>query len=372
MFETESLPLSSRENIAVVLMNLGGPADQAGVRPFLFSLFSDPRIIGLPGVFRWMLAGLIAARRAPEARAIYARMGGGSPLLANTRAQAQALEKALNQAETERESAQNFRVHLAMRHAPPFTREAVQAILDSGAERVVLLPLYPQFSTTTTLSALDAWEAEARPLDLPVHALCCYPALNGLATVWADAIVQTMKPWSSGDRKRAMLLFSAHGLPVRIVRKGDPYPEHVLQTREAVMHRVCAQLPDVDPDQAITGYQSRVGPVEWLGPSTPELIARAGAEHRPVVLVPVSFVSEHSETLVELDEEYRHLASESGVPLWHRIPTPSVHPAWIQGLVLAVRHVLALPPGIRPLVPGTCLASCRTCPCRARLLQDIS
>ncbi len=310
--------------IAVVLFNLGGPDSLASVRPFLVNLFSDPAIIALPQPLRWLVAQLIAWRRAPVARRIYERLGGGSPLLANTEAQARALEAALGE---------GYRVFVAMRYWHPFARETAAAVKAWAPERVVLLPLYPQFSTTTTASSLAEWQraAAAAGLRLPTGALCCYPTEPGFIAGLVAEIEKVLRLWPPSEKKR--ILFSAHGLPEKIVKAGDPYQWQVEQTVAAI--RGALARPELD---SVVCYQSRVGPLAWLGPSTEAEIRRAGAEGVGLLVVPVAFVSEHSETLVELDIEYRHLASAVGVPTYIRVPTVGTAPSFIAGLAALVRQ----------------------------------
>jgi protoporphyrin/coproporphyrin ferrochelatase len=291
---------------AVVLMNLGGPDSPRAVRPFLFNLFSDRAIIDLPAPLRLPLAWAIAALRDRTAQQIYAHLGGFSPLLANTQAQAMALEAALRD---------EYRCFVAMRYWHPLTAAAVAAVKAWGPDEVVLLPLYPQFSTTTTASSLNAWQHEAarQGLDVATRTIRSYPTAAGFIAALADAIGGLLDV-DNGAPPR--LLLSAHGLPLKIVERGDPYPREVEQTAEAVV----AALGRQGLDWRVC-YQSRVGPLAWLGPSVDAELRRAGRDRIGVVVAPVSFVSEHSETLVELDRDYRRLAVECGVPFYRRAPT---------------------------------------------------
>ena len=310
--------------LAVVLFNLGGPDGQEDVRPFLRNLFADPAIIGLPGPARLALAELISRTRTRLARTNYAALGGGSPLLAGTRAQAEALERALA---TEGEVVRAF---IAMRYWRPTSQEAALEVEDFNPTHVVLAPLYPQFSTTTTASSFAAWRAA---YDGPgeIHGLCCWPDNAGLAEAHAQAIRET---WESAGRPKVRLLFSAHGIPLRTAAKGDPYAWQVEATCRAVAERLGEGW-----DWRIC-YQSRVGPMKWLGPSTPEAIAAAAAEGLGVLVDPVSFVSEHIETLIELDRDYANLARAAGAPCYLRAPAAGVRPAFIDGLARAVRSAL--------------------------------
>ena len=315
---------------AVVLFNLGGPHNPEAVRPFLFNLFNDPAIIGALAPLRWLLANLISWRRAPVAREIYAQLGGRSPLLLNTRAQAAALEAALV-------GFGEYRVFVAMRYWHPMSAEAAAEVAVYGPERIVLLPLYPQYSTTTTGSSLTAWEkaAKALRLEAPTTTLCCYPTAAGFVEEIAARLGTALNDFA-GERPR--VLFSAHGLPKKIVARGDPYQWQVEQTAEAVvaaLGRSGSGGPALDWRVC---YQSRVGPLEWIGPGTDAEIERAGAERVPLVLVPIAFVSEHSETLVELDVDYRKLAEGCGVPAYVRVATVDTGRDFIAGLAALVRE----------------------------------
>jgi ferrochelatase len=314
--------------IAVVLMNLGGPDRLEAVQPFLFNLFSDPAILRLPAPFRMPLAHIISRRRAPIAREIYRRLGGGSPLVANTEAQARALEAALGQ---------SYRCFVAMRYWHPTSEETAAEVARWRADQIVCLPLYPQFSTTTTASSLAAWRAATahRGLDRPLRFVCCYPSDPGFVEALAG-LIRPVLDLAAGHKRPPRLLLTAHGLPKRIVLSGDPYQNQVEATAAAVI----AALNRPGLDWTIC-YQSRVGPLEWIGPSTEGEIRRAGTDGLPVVVAPISFVSEHSETLVELDLDYRDLAIVSGVPAYNRVPTVGTEPGFIQSLAVLVRRACA-------------------------------
>ena len=340
--------------IAVVAFNLGGPASGDDVRPFLFNLFNDRAIIGLPQPLRFFLAKLIARRRAPVARAIYAKLGGGSPILENTMAQAAALEAALKDGSPGNE----VRVFPCMRYWHPRAGEVAAAVLAFAPDRVVLLPLYPQFSTTTTASSLAEWHRAAgrRGLTARTTTVCCYPVEEGFVAALARL---ARGPWREAlAQGPARLLMSAHGLPKRIVARGDPYPDQIEETARAVARRLALG----DGEWRVC-YQSRVGPLEWIGPATDEELRRAGRDKVAVVVLPLAFVSEHSETLVELDIEYRHVATAAGVPGYWRVPAVGTTPEFIAGLAGLVRRALEDP---RPVVshpgPRRCLADAGCCP----------
>jgi len=307
---------------AVVLFNLGGPDALEAVEPFLFNLFNDPAIIRLPGFFRTLLAKFISRRRAPVAQEIYGRIGGSSPLLPQTKAQAKALREFLRSAATEDE----YEIFISMRYWHPFADETVTNVKAFDPDEIILLPLYPQFSSTTTASSFESWDKAAakQGLKAPAASFCCYPDENGLAKAYAELL----KPHIAALRgKKTRILFSAHGLPQKIVDAGDPYQWQIEKTADAIV----ATLEEPPEDWKVC-YQSRVGPMKWLQPSTEDEIRSAGAEGLNLIILPIAFVSEHSETLVELDIEYAALASDAGVPDYRRVPTVGVNPAFIEGL----------------------------------------
>ncbi len=318
-----------RRRIAVILFNLGGPDRPESVRPFLFNLFNDKSIIRIPNPFRMVLASLISRKRAPEASRIYQELGGGSPLLPNTVAQAEALQARLGELG-------EVKVIIAMRYWHPMSAEAVDRAQAFDPDEVVLLPLYPQFSTTTTGSSLRVWREAASALgfERPTRAICCYPVEQGFVAGNAQAIAEEYR--KAGAHGTPRVLFSSHGLPESIVRDGDPYQWQCEQTAGAIVDAL-----QIDGLDWVNCYQSRVGPMKWIGPSTDDEIKRAGGDGVPVVVVPIAFVSEHSETLVELDIEYRKLADEEDVPYYGRVPTVGVDGDFIDGLARLVRFALA-------------------------------
>lgn len=336
--------------LAVVLFNLGGPDGPRAVRPFLFNLFRDPAIIGLPQPFRSLLARLISSRREKSAQANYALMGGGSPLLPETRKQAAALEAML----ADRMRGDEVRTFIAMRYWNPLTEQTAAEVAAFGPDEIVLLPLYPQFSTTTTESSLKAWK-EAYPGSGVSRAVCCYPAAAGWVEAQAEAIGARLD--EAGDRP-VRVLFSAHGIPEKLVSgKGDPYQEQVETTVAAVVSVLESRRGPID--HALC-YQSRVGPMKWLGPSTPEAIETAGRDGVGVVITPIAFVSEHIETLVELDIEYGELAHEKGISPYLRAAAVGVDDVFIAELASATVGALART-GVAPHGPG-CRADWKACP----------
>lgn len=311
---------------AVVLFNLGGPDSLEAVQPFLFNLFNDKAIIGLPQPFRFLLAKLISGKRAPESAKLYALMGGKSPLLEISGQQAEALQAELGK---------EYRCFVCMRYWQPQTREVVESVKAYAPEKIILLPFYPQFSTTTTGSSVKLWHEEAKKhgLNVPTELVGCYPTHPDFIRAHVEAIRQQYDTLQNQMAARPRALFSAHGLPEKVVAAGDPYQYQVEQTVAAVVEQL--GIPDLD---YVTCYQSRVGPLQWIGPATDAEIRRAGEEGKAVLVVPIAFVSEHIETLVELDVEYRHLAEGSGVPYYARVPALNVSPAYIASLASLCRE----------------------------------
>ncbi len=301
---------------AVFLMNLGGPRTLAEVEPYLYQLFSDPLLISAPfGPFRPLVAKLISKLRAPTSAEKYALIGGGSPLVPGTEAQARALEAALGP---------GFSCHLAMRCGHPSTGEGVREALARGADRAVALPLYPQWANATTLSSL----VELRrlwPSELPLAEICTWHDHPGYLDASANALRQALAEVPVALRDKLLVVFSAHGLPISMVKKGDPYPTYV-----EISSRETARRAGV-PSWQIT-YQSKVGPAAWLGPDTVQFL-EANAKGRAVVTVPIAFVSEHLETLYDLDILARAAAEKAGAAIYRRVPALGTRPDFIAALV---------------------------------------
>jgi ferrochelatase len=310
----------------VLLFNLGGPETLADVRPFLFNLFSDPDIIRIRnGVARRTLAWLIATLRQNTSRNLYRQIGGGSPLRRITEAQARALE--------ERLAAQNCpaRVYVGMRCWKPTIDEAVSRIAADGVRHLVLLPLFPQFSVTTTGSCFHYFRTLASQA-LPSDRVGCtfveswYEEPLYLDAM-ADLILETGGRFSTGNPAEIQLLFSAHSIPARYVDEGDPYLAQTQKTVELINQKLAGRHPST------LAFQSKVGPVKWLGPATPAVLTEFGKRGvRRVLPVPISFVSDHIETLQEIDILYRDLAARVGIEEFHRAPSLNTHPKFIDAL----------------------------------------
>jgi ferrochelatase len=322
--------------VAIVLFNLGGPDSPEAIKPFLLNLFSDPAILRVPFFVRPFLARTIANARLAPASANYALLGGKSPLLGLTQEQGEALQAALPEMEA--------KCFIAMRYWHPFSLEAAGAVKAWGPDEILLLPLYPQFSTTTTGSSLLAWRQSAAQvgLDADTTTLCCYPIDPDFVAA-TTALAKTAYDSARGALDPAVplrVLFSAHGLPEVIVQRGDPYQWQIEQTVAAVVAAWGETL-----DYTIC-YQSRATPQQWIQPSTDAEVERAARDKTAVLVVPIAFVSEHTETLVELDVEYRDLAVKHGVPGYFRVPTQNADPGFIAALAGIVRRGLGRGPGL--------------------------
>ena len=304
---------------AVILFNLGGPDKLESVEPFLFNLFNDPAIISIPTIFRYPLAKFISKRRAPIAKNIYKEIGNKSPILELTQEQGQKLEKNLLEKG-------DYRCFVVMRCWHPRAVDVIKKVREYNPEEIILLPLYPQFSASTSGSSITEWKhlCEKERYKIKTKIVCCYPTEKNFIESHANLIKKTIKNLENNNFK---LLFSAHGLPENKIKKGDPYQWQVEQTVERIMRK----LRDDNLDHIIS-YQSRVGPLKWIGPSTDEMIIKYSKENKGIVIVPVAFVSEHSETLVELDIEYKKLAEKNGCSFYKRVPALGVEENFIKGL----------------------------------------
>ena len=345
-----------RRRVAVVLFNLGGPDKPESIKPFLLNLFRDPAILRVPFFIRPLLAQIIAMARVKPATENYAILGGKSPLLELTQEQAQALEAALSSAEVE------AKCFIAMRYWHPFSLQTATEVRDWGADEVFLLPLYPHFSTTTTGSSLTAWrEAAARVgLARPVTTLCCWFRDSGFVAATAAIVRRSLLAAEADSKSPIRVLFSAHGLPQTIVKKGDPYQFQIESTVQAVVDELAISGLDWQ-----VCYQSRATPQKWLDPSTEEAIEHAARDKVAVLVVPIAFVSEHSETLVELDVEYRELAEKMGVPGYYRTPAQNSDPGFITALAKAVGAARARGVGTCSFEGGrACPVKHKDCPMR--------
>ncbi|KAK9683862.1 hypothetical protein RND81_10G170000 [Saponaria officinalis] len=331
---------TEEEKIGVLLLNLGGPDTLDDVQPFLYNLFADPDIIRLPRLFQFLqrpLAKLISTLRAPKSKEGYASIGGGSPLRKITDEQANALKLALEAKN------KNVSVYVGMRYWYPFTEEAVDQIKRDKITKLVVLPLYPQYSISTTGSSLrilqNMFREDAYLSSLPVAIIRSWYQREGYVRSMADLIEKELQSFSEPDE--VMIFFSAHGVPVSYVENaGDPYKDQMEDCIFLIMRELKAR--GINNDHTLA-YQSRVGPVQWLKPYTDEVLVELGKKGvKNLLAVPVSFVSEHIETLEEIDMEYRELALESGIENWGRVPALNCNATFIDDLADAVTEALPL------------------------------
>ncbi len=309
----------------VVLLQLGGPDSLDAVEPFLYNLFRDPDIINFPlsFLFRKRLAKIIAQKRSPKIREHYHHMGGKSPILELTEAQAKALEEKLK-------DTIDVKIVIAMRYWKPFTDEAIQELKKEGITDIILLPLYPQYSVSTTGSSINEWNRAVKRENVShwnVKMVNEYSNHPDFIASFVDRINEALDRSPAEKRDSVHLLFSAHGTPVKLVRKGDPYKYQIEDTVKEIMrngkfvqdHTLC--------------FQSRVGPEKWLEPFTDDTVERLGKEGiKNMLIIPVAFVSEHIETLFELDVEVREIAEEHGVEQFEVMPALNDHPKYIDAL----------------------------------------
>ena len=305
---------------AVILFNLGGPDKLENVEPFLFNLFNDPAILNLPTFLRYPLAKLIANRRAPTAKKIYQELGGSSPILKLTEEQASALESKLN----EDDNGSKYKCFIVMRCWHPRAENVVKEVIDYGPDEIILMPLYPQYSAATSGSSINEWQniCKKNNFEVKTCTLCCYPTDNNFIQAHKDEILKKIK-----NLDNFKLIFSAHGLPEKNIKKGDPYQWQVEQSVDKIVKSL--NIKNLD---WILSYQSRVGPLKWIGPSTEDIIVENSKLGKQIVLVPIAFVSEHSETLVELDIEYKELADKNGCKNYIRVPALGKNENYIKAM----------------------------------------
>ncbi len=322
--------------VGVLLLNLGGPDKLEDVGPFLYNLFSDPEIIRLP--FRWLqkpLAWFIATRRTRTSQENYKQIGGGSPLRRITEAQGEALKEQLGYL------GQEANIYVGMRYWHPYTEEAIAQLTQDNIEHLVILPLYPQFSISTSGSSFrlleKLWQEDPnlQPIDYTV--IPSWYKQPGYLQAMAQLIAQELEQFSNPDEVH--IFFSAHGVPKSYVEEaGDPYQQEIEECTALIMQTLNR------PNAHTLAYQSRVGPVEWLQPYTEDALKELGAQGvKDLVVVPISFVSEHIETLQEIDIEYREVAEESGIHNFRRVPAPNTHPVFINALAELVIDALRNP-----------------------------
>ena len=305
---------------AIILFNLGGPDKLENVEPFLFNLFYDPAILNIPSFIRYPLAKFIAKRRAPIAKNIYKELGGSSPILKLTKEQAVALELNLNKSD----NLSKYKCFVVMRCWHPRAENVVKEVIDYNPDEVILMPLYPQYSAATSGSSIKEWKDICLKNDFKkkTNTICCYPTDKNFIQAHKDEIIKVIE-----NLVNFKLIFSAHGLPEKNIKKGDPYQWQVEQSVNQIVKSL--NIKDLD---WILSYQSRVGPLKWIGPSTEDIIVENSKLGKHIVLVPIAFVSEHSETLVELDIEYKELAKKNGCKNYSRVPALGINKNYIKSM----------------------------------------
>ena len=321
----------------VLLLNLGGPDTIEDVRPFLYNLFSDPEIIRLPvKALQKPLAWLISTLRAKKSQENYLEIGGGSPLRKITEEQAQALQTKLT------ELGQDAKVYIGMRYWNPFTEEAIAEIKNDSIEKLVILPLYPQFSISTSGSSFrvieEMWSQDPDLQKIKYTLVPSWYNNKGYLGSMADLIAKELDKFENPDG--VQVFFSAHGVPVSYVEEaGDPYQKEIRECTRLIMQTLGR------PNEYTLAYQSRVGPVEWLQPYTEDALEKLGEKGvKDLAVVPISFVSEHIETLQEIDIEYREIAEEAGISNFQRVPALNTHPGFIAALAHLTVDALQSPP----------------------------
>jgi ferrochelatase len=318
----------------IVMLNLGGPATLDDVGPFLLELFADREIIQLP--FQRWLGPFIARRRTPKVRGLYAAIGGGSPILRYTEAQGRGMVARLDRLSPETAP---HRFYIAFRYTRPGSDDALRMMQADGVERAVAFTQYPQFSCSTTGSSLnELWRAASRTGlrdAFEWSILDRWPVHPGFIEAMTETVRDGLGQFAPADREKTLILFSAHSLPLDVIDRGDSYPQEVGASVQRVVERLGASNP------YILAYQSDVGPVRWLGPSTAQVLRRLGARgQKHVLVVPIAFTSDHIETLSELDREYGEVAHEAGITHYRRAPALNDRPRFLDALAEMVRDHL--------------------------------
>ncbi|WP_342267400.1 ferrochelatase [Candidatus Tisiphia endosymbiont of Empis tessellata] len=352
----------SQKKIAIVLFNLGGPNSLNSVKRFLFNLFYDKAIINLPNPLRFILAKIISITRNKKSQKIYSLVGNNSPILQETESQKAAITEKLKQTLNE-----DFKIFIAMRYSYPNSEEAVRKINEYNPSEIILLPLYPHFSSTTTGSSIKDFISSLyknkSEYSQYIKTICCYPIDDEFIEAHLSLIKQSFKKLK--NKKNFRILFSAHGLPVKIIKAGDPYQWQIEKTVENLVSKLSID----NLDYKIT-YQSRVGPVEWLKPNTEDEIEIAGKEDKSLIIVPIAFVSEHVETLVELDIEYRKIAGKYKIE-YIRTPALGTNKLFINSITKMVSNLVNYSFDTKKLICSSinkriCPYNFTMCPCNLK------
>eukprot|EP00522_Entomoneis_paludosa_P012934 CAMPEP_0172446146 /NCGR_PEP_ID=MMETSP1065-20121228/5810_1 /TAXON_ID=265537 /ORGANISM="Amphiprora paludosa, Strain CCMP125" /LENGTH=485 /DNA_ID=CAMNT_0013197193 /DNA_START=78 /DNA_END=1535 /DNA_ORIENTATION=+ len=347
-----SITASENPRVGVLMLNLGGPETSDDVEGFLYNLFADPDIIQLPGPLsplQPLIAWFISKRRAPKSREAYESIGGGSPILKYSNEQARLIAESIQQ-----KYGLQVKTYIGMRYWYPFTEEALDQIQKDNIEALVILPLYPQFSISTSGSSLRVLQEDFSKhsakyknmvhtvvpswYDRPGYVQAMVDLLTEELDSFTEEELEEQRQVGDGTMKPRHVLFSAHGVPKSYIEAGDPYQTQM----EECVQKISEKLPD---DVGVhLSYQSRVGPIEWLRPYTDDVLPGLGEQGvRNLVVVPISFVSEHIETLEEIDIEYRELAEESGITNWRRCPALNTYSGFVDDMAELVMEALAEP-----------------------------
>jgi protoporphyrin/coproporphyrin ferrochelatase len=357
-------PAGSAPRTGIVMLNLGGPATLDDVQPFLLELFADREIIQLP--FQRWLGPFIARRRTPKVRGLYAGIGGGSPILRFTEAQGRGMVARLDRLSPE---SAPHKFYVAFRYTRPSSDDALRQMHSDGIERAVAFTQYPQFSCSTTGSSLnELWRAAGRTGLRDAFEWTIvdrWPVHPGFIAAMTETVRDGLAEFEPADREKVLILFSAHSLPLDVIDRGDSYPQEV----GASVQRVVESLGVSNP--YLLAYQSDVGPVRWLGPSTEQVIRRLGARgQKHVLVVPIAFTSDHIETLSELDREYGEVAHQVGITHYKRAPALNDRPRFLDALAEIVRDHLQSGMRHSTQYPMRC-AGCTNPQCR-NILNPVS
>ncbi|WP_341756896.1 MULTISPECIES: ferrochelatase [unclassified Candidatus Tisiphia] len=362
MLENLDIKISQKKNIAIVLFNLGGPDSLSSVKRFLFNLFYDRAIINLPNPLRFIISKIISIARNKKSQKIYSLIGDKSPILQETESQRFAITEKLKSTIND-----NFKIFIAMRHFYPNSKEAIKRINEYNPSEIILLPLYPHFSSTTTGSSikdfLSSFQNTYSNSNIPIKTICCYPIDDQFINAHLSLIKESLEKLKNKNIFR--ILFSAHGLPTKIIKAGDPYQWQVERTVE----KLVSNLNIDNLDYKVT-YQSRVGPVEWLKPNTEGEIEVAGKENKSLIVVPIAFVSEHVETLVELDIEYRKIADKYKIE-YIRTPALGINKLFINSLTKMISNLVDYGEETKNLICSSinkkiCPDNFTMCPCNLK------
>jgi protoporphyrin/coproporphyrin ferrochelatase len=339
--------------IAVVLLNLGGPDKIENVRPFLYNLFSDKWIIRAPFIIRKLIAYIISTKRYKEASENYEIMGGKSPLLDETKKQKNSLKQSLLK------KGINAKIFISMRYWHPLSSEVIKELEEYNPDEIILLPLYPQLSSSTTISSFEDFEKSISnsKVNAKIKKIGCYFDDEKFVESHVTLIKNEIKKFSEKEKENLKIIFSAHSIPVKFVTQGDPYQWQIEKTYKAILND-----KEISNIENSLSYQSKVGPIEWLAPQTEDVIRITAEEGKNMIIVPIAFVSEHIETLVELDVEYKEIADKLGVK-YNRVPALTEDAKFIECLSDMVINTVKSEDKISCFRSEKCPSNFKNCVC---------